>query len=151
MGKQELDKDRVTSLLQSDEWEDDQTATTAATTMADSDFEEESEGEPEVAFEDENKYREPPAKPMYNGQGMCSVCGRAAGTCAQAAAKAHIVCVEHGCDCARSERAPRGSRSNAESSKVKVVTPDVAKCTVQSTTQSKDAMRTVHSNPAQHK
>ena len=43
--------------------------TTAATTVADSDFEEEDEGEPEVAFEDENKYREPPAKPMYNGQG----------------------------------------------------------------------------------
>ena len=73
MGKQELDKDRVTSLLQSDEWEDDQTATTAATTVADSDSEEEDEGEPEVAFEDKNKYREPPAKPMYNGQGTSNI------------------------------------------------------------------------------
>ena len=59
MGKQELDRDRVTSLLQSDEWEDDQTATTAATTVADSDSEEEEEDEdnPEESFEDENKYR----------------------------------------------------------------------------------------------
>ena len=36
--------------------------------MADSDFEEEDEGEQEVAFEDKNKYREPPAKPSRAGQ-----------------------------------------------------------------------------------
>ena len=70
MGKQELSKDRVTSLLQLDEWEDDQTATTVATTVADSDSEEEYDGDPEEAFDKENRYREPPAKPMYNGQGM---------------------------------------------------------------------------------
>ena len=73
MGKQELDRDRVTSLLQSDEWEDDETATTAATTVADSDSEEEDDVDPEVSFEDENKYREPPAEPMYNGQGTSNI------------------------------------------------------------------------------
>ena len=73
MGKQELDKDRVTSLLQLDEWEDDQTATTAATTVADSDSEEEDEENPEESFKEENKYREPSAEPMYNGQGASNV------------------------------------------------------------------------------
>ena len=90
MGKQELSKDRVTSLLQSEEWEDDQTATTVATTVADSDSEEESDDDPEEAFDDENRYREPPAEPMYNGQGMYVACRRAAGTCAHAAANAHV-------------------------------------------------------------
>ena len=70
MGRQELSKDRVTSLLQSDEWEDDQTATTVATTVADSDSEEEYRDDPEEAFDDKNIYREPPAEPMYNGQGI---------------------------------------------------------------------------------
>ena len=60
MGKQELDKDRVTSLLQSDEWEDDQTSTTAATMVLDSDSEEEDKVDPEVSFEDENT---PPERP----------------------------------------------------------------------------------------
>ena len=72
-GKQELSKDRVTSLLQSEEWEDNQIcqiATTVATTMADSDSEEEYDDDPEEVFDDENIYREPPAEPMYNGQGM---------------------------------------------------------------------------------
>ena len=70
MGKQELIKDRVISLLQSEEWEDDQTTTTVATTVADSDSEEESDDDPEEAFDDENRYREPPAKPMCNDQGI---------------------------------------------------------------------------------
>ena len=69
MGKQDLGNDRVTSLLQEGEWEDDQTATTVATTAADSDSEEEDKENPEEAFEEENKYREPPAEAMYNGQG----------------------------------------------------------------------------------
>ena len=90
MEKQELSKDRVTSLLQSEEWEDDQTATTVATTVEDSDLEEESDDDPEEAFDDENRYREPPAEPMYNGQGMYVACRRTAGTCAQAAATAHV-------------------------------------------------------------
>ena len=55
-GKQELDKDRVTSLLQLDEWEDDQTVTTMATTVADSDSEEEEEENPEGSFKEEQKY-----------------------------------------------------------------------------------------------
>ena len=59
MGKQELDKDRVTSLLQPDEWEDNQTSTTMATAVADSDSEEGDEENPEESFEEENKYREP--------------------------------------------------------------------------------------------
>ena len=59
----------MTSLLQSDEWEDDQTATTMATAVADSDSEEEDEENPEESFEEENKYRELPAEPMYNHQG----------------------------------------------------------------------------------
>ena len=67
MGKQELSKDRVTSLVQLDEWEDDQAATTVATPMADSDSEEEDNDNPEEAFEEENKCREPPVEPMYNG------------------------------------------------------------------------------------
>ena len=50
MGKQEVSKDRVTSLLQSDEWEDDQTATAVATTVADSDSEGEDADDPEEAF-----------------------------------------------------------------------------------------------------
>ena len=69
MGKQELSKDRVTSSLQSDEWEDNKTATTVATTVADSEEEEEDGDIPEEAFEEENKYREPPVEPKYNGQG----------------------------------------------------------------------------------
>jgi hypothetical protein len=69
MGKQDLGKDRVTSLLQEDEWEDNQTATTVATTVADLDSEEEDEENPEETFEEENKYREPPAEAMYNDQG----------------------------------------------------------------------------------
>ena len=59
MGKQELEKDRVTSLLQLDEWEDNQTAAIVATTVADSDSEEEDEENPDESFEEENKYREP--------------------------------------------------------------------------------------------
>ena len=70
MGKQELNKNRVTSLLQSEEWEDDQTATTVAIAVADSDSEDEYDDDPEEAFDEENIYREPPAEPMYNGQGM---------------------------------------------------------------------------------
>ena len=69
MRKQELEKDKVTSILQLDEWEDDQTATTVATTVADSNSEEEDNGNPEESFEEKNKYREPPAEPMYNSQG----------------------------------------------------------------------------------
>jgi hypothetical protein len=69
MGTQQIEKDRVTSLLQLDEWEDDQTAMTAATTVADSDTEEENDDDLKESFEEENKYREPPAVPMYNGQG----------------------------------------------------------------------------------
>ena len=64
VGKQDLGKDRATSLLQEDEWEDDQTATTVATTVADSDLEEEDKENPEEVFEEENKYREPPAEAM---------------------------------------------------------------------------------------
>ena len=41
-----------------------------ATTVADSDSEEEYDDDPEEAFDDENRYREPPAEPMNNGQGM---------------------------------------------------------------------------------
>ena len=70
MGKQEVSKGRVTSLLQSEVWEDGQAATTVATTVADSDSEEEYDDDPEEAFDDENRYREPPAEPMYNSQGM---------------------------------------------------------------------------------
>ena len=69
VGKQDLGKDRATSLLQEDEWEDDQTATTSATTVTESDSEEGDEENTEEAFEEENKYREPPAEAMYNGQG----------------------------------------------------------------------------------
>ena len=69
IGKQELDKDRVIFLLQTDEWEDNKTETTAAKTVTDSDSEEEDEEIPEESFEEENNYREPPAEPMYNGQG----------------------------------------------------------------------------------
>ena len=69
MGKQQLEKDRVTSLLQLEDWEDDQTATTAGTTLADSDSEGEDEADPEAAFEEENRYREPPSIPLYRGQG----------------------------------------------------------------------------------
>ena len=69
MGKQEVSNDRVTSLLQLDEWEDDQTATTVATTVADSDSDKEDDDNLEEAFEEENKYREPPVEPKYNGQG----------------------------------------------------------------------------------
>ena len=69
MGKQELEKDRVASLLQLEEWEDDQTATTAATTVADSDSDSEDETETEAIFEEENKYREPPIVSLYSGQG----------------------------------------------------------------------------------
>ena len=64
MRKQDLGKDRVTSLLQENEWEDGQTATTVTITVADSDPEEEDEENPEEAFEEENKYREPPAEAM---------------------------------------------------------------------------------------
>ena len=53
MGKQELSKDRVTSLLQLDEWEDDQTATTVAMTVRDSNSEEEDDDNLEEAFEEE--------------------------------------------------------------------------------------------------
>jgi len=88
--QQELSKDKVASRLQEEEWEDDQTATTVATTVADADSEEESEDDPEEALDDENGHKEPPAEPMHNGQGMCVACGRTAGTCAQAAAKAHV-------------------------------------------------------------
>ena len=70
MGKQEVSKDRVTSLLQPEEREDDQTATTVATTVADSDSEEKYDDDPKEAFDEENRYREPQAEPMYNGQGM---------------------------------------------------------------------------------
>ena len=66
MGKQELGKDRVTTLLQSDEWEDDQTATTVATIVTDSDSEEEDKDNPEESFEEENKYREPPAGQYFS-------------------------------------------------------------------------------------
>ena len=69
MGKQQLDTDKVTALLGMEDWEDDQTATTAATTVADSDSEDEDESDPEAAFEEENKYREPPAEPLYSGKG----------------------------------------------------------------------------------
>ena len=69
MGKQNLGRDRVTSLQQEDEWEDGQTATTVATMVADSDSEEEDEENPEEAFEEKSKYREPPAMAMYNVQG----------------------------------------------------------------------------------
>ena len=37
-------------MLQSEEWEDDQTATTVATTVSDSDSEEEYDNDPEEAF-----------------------------------------------------------------------------------------------------
>ena len=88
LGKQELGKDRVTSLLQSDEWEDGQTATTVATTVADSsDLEEEDEDNPEESFEEENKYRERPAEPMYNGQGASNVYVRVPGVFVHAATK----------------------------------------------------------------
>ena len=89
LGKQELGKDRVTSLLQSDEWEDGQTATTVATTVADLDSEEEDDDNPEEAFEEENKYREPPVEPMYNGQGTSNTRVRVPGACTHAAVKAH--------------------------------------------------------------
>ena len=60
MGKQKLDKDRVTCFLQLEKWEDDKTATTMATTVVDSGSEEEEDREnPEKSFEEENKYREP--------------------------------------------------------------------------------------------
>ena len=138
MGKQELDKDRVTSLLQSDEWEDDQTATTAATTVADSDSEEEDDVDPEVSFEDENKYREPPAEPMYNGQGTSN-----------SGANVHGACVRPATSDTLKDRAvrseTRGSKSKAKISKVKVVTPDVAERTVQSAVKSNETKRTVHS------
>ena len=66
MGKQELEKDSVTFLLQLDEWEGNQIATTVTTTVADSDSEEKEEDNPEETFEEENEYREPPAELMYN-------------------------------------------------------------------------------------
>ena len=69
MGKQQPDVDKVTALLGMEDWEDDQTATTVASTVADSDSEEEEELDPEAAFEEENKYREPPAEPLYGGKG----------------------------------------------------------------------------------
>ena len=89
MGKQELNKDRVTSLLQLDEWEDDQTATTVATTVADSDSEEEDDDNPEEVVEEKNKYGEPPAEPMYNGQCTSNARVRVPGVCAHTATKAH--------------------------------------------------------------
>jgi hypothetical protein len=64
IGKQHADK--VTAMLQ-DEWEDDATASTAATTCCDSDMEAESRDED--AFDEENRYRSPPSVPMYGGQG----------------------------------------------------------------------------------
>ena len=140
MGKQELDRDRVTSLLQSDEWEDDQTATTAATTVADSDSEEEDEDNPEESFEDENKYREPPAEPMYNGQGTSNKGAHVHGACVRAATRDTVK------DRAISSATGR-SKTNTEVSKVKVVTPDVAECTAPSAMKSNETKRTVHSNP----
>ena len=89
MGKQERNKDRATSLLQLDEWEDNQTATTVATTVADSDSEEEDDDNTEEAFEEENKYREPLAEPMCNGQGTSNAHVRVPGAYAHAATKAH--------------------------------------------------------------
>ena len=139
MGKQELDKDRVTSLLQSDEWEDDQTATTAATTVADSDSEEEDEVNPEVSFEDENKYREPPAEPMYNGQGTSNIGANVHGARVQPATRDTTK--------DRASSSEKSSKSKSKISKVKVVTPDVAERTVQSAAKSNETKRTVHSNP----
>ena len=76
-------------MLQLDEREDDQTATTVVTTLADSDSEEEDDDNPEEAFEKEKKYREPPAEPMYNGQGTSNTRVRVPGACTHAAVKAH--------------------------------------------------------------
>ena len=90
MGKQELEKDRVTSLLQLDEWEDDQTATTVATAVADLDSEEEEEDNPEETFEEENKYRETPAEPMHNGQGTYCQRRRGAGSVCEHGRDGHV-------------------------------------------------------------
>ena len=57
--------------------------------MADSDSEEENDDNLEEAFEEENKHREPPAEPMYNGQGTSNARVRVPGTCAHADTKAH--------------------------------------------------------------
>ena len=83
MGKQELSKDRVTSLLQSKEREDDHTATAVATPVADSDFEEEYDDDPEEAFDEENRYREPPVEPMYNVQILKCMWSYDRNTCAR--------------------------------------------------------------------
>lgn len=48
-------------------WEDDATATTTATTVAKLDVEDISDDEKE--FEEENRYRDPPAVPLYKERG----------------------------------------------------------------------------------
>ena len=138
MGKQELNKDRVTSLLQTDEWEDDQTATEMATTVADSNSEEEDEENPEESFEEKNKHRKPPAEPMYNGQGASIVGKNVPGAFVRAATNN-----------AKKDRSQISAMSSSEIgttvSKVKVVTPDVAECTAQSVHSSNGTKSTVQS------
>ena len=79
----------MASLLQSDEWEDDQAATTVATAVADLDLEEEDDDNPEESFKEKNKYREPPAEPIYNVQGTSNARVRVPGAHANAVTKAH--------------------------------------------------------------
>ena len=58
--------DKVTTMLQ-DEWENNTTATTAATPCCKSVVETESEDED--TFDEENRYIEPPSVPIYGHQG----------------------------------------------------------------------------------
>ena len=66
MGKQR-DTDKVSAMLQEDRWEDDPTATKAATTCAGSERDPDSNIEED--FGEKNRYRKSPIKPMYRRKG----------------------------------------------------------------------------------
>ena len=85
----------------------------------------EDEENPEESFEEENKYREPPAEPMYNCQGTLFTDVNAPGAFVRAATS------EAKMD--GTQRAAIGSSEfRTTVSKVKVVKPDVAERTAQS-------------------
>ena len=70
MGRQ-LANDSVRRMLDAEMWEDDATATTAASTAEMDSLEGDGIGNEsdEEAFEEENRYRSPPDDPFYNGRG----------------------------------------------------------------------------------
>ena len=62
--------DKVTGMLDDELWEDDATATTAASTADLTSLDEDMSDEEslEGPVEEENGYREPPSEPLYNGR-----------------------------------------------------------------------------------